>query len=248
MRALKKNCLLFASIIVVGTVADCCNAEPPPPSDRTTQRGAVAGSASVTRWNGHSQTQRGLRISLLKPTVDKGTMTVALKATTKILDDLAAHLQKEADEIRKKFTGLRPGVYNPWQAGGTVPVNPHIATADQAAAAAAKAAKVRSLIRTLPAKMTTVEFHKLLADYAPTGVPDFAATAAALQVADATTDGQGKFKLKDAAEGAYCLYAQVGTNGFFVDWVVPVKVIGGKVAKQDMSNDNAAIVRDGRGR
>jgi len=235
---------LYASLIFI----DVVNAAPPPETAQAVERGAVAGSAWVTRGNGLSDTQRGMRISLLKPTVDKRTMTAALQATAKTLDALAVHLQKEADEIRKKFVGLHPGVYNPWQAGGTSPVNPHVAKADEAAAVAAKAASVRSRIRTLPARMTTVEFHKLLADYAPTGVPDFAATVAALHVADATTDGEGKFKIEDVVNGDYFLYAQAGKNGFFLDWVVPVKVIGGEVAKQDMSSDNAAIVRDGRRR
>jgi len=162
-------------------------------------------------------------------------MAAALEVGAKNFDARTISLERDAENLRHAM--------NPGNRLGMGPT--HIMAADEAAAAAAKAKSVRATIRTLPGQMPTADFHKLLCDDGLNEIPNFGDTSKAVEVQETTTDGDGKYRIDDIADGNYCLYAQIGdgVNWFFIDWIVPVKIVGGKVVRMDLSNDNAALVR-----
>ena len=237
------------------------NPTPPPPLV-----GTVSGSAWINKEDGSSNMQRGLKIALLRPTVDRHVLadclTLAAADWQKSIDEDLANIAEKGtgeevqkfyeESVKSKKVGLEaikaaiqslPDRLDLQEAMALIKKLTY--TYDRAAHDSHVRAKILELRN--QGSRRSAEFLELLTSYSSqvrNGVPQFGPVVVECSVKESRTDADGKYRMDDVPLGDYYVHAVIDTKVFFDEWVIPVHVDGKKITKQDIFNDNAAVMQN----
>lgn len=190
----------------------------PAPAPPVVPRTTIRGSAWLKRKSGDSEVIRGLRILVLRPSVDRPTLRHCL-------EEQAARIKRDV-EFNKDLASR----YN-------TPLEEADAAIDKV-----KLSEVDRKLANLPDSMDLAELLEFLCRVDPLKIPSgFGPALDAELVTEAHTSVDGKFELPNVPGGHYYLHASESAQRYFVEWLIPVDAKG-EVINVDFENANAAAI------